>query len=91
MTTDNSNGKVYNVCGEKVHQMQYYTDCLINASSIDYNNIEQKIYPPFYRDIDIQIQIGDITELKNDTNWEPLISLEQTMEDLLQYWIKKLS
>ena len=90
MITNNSNGKVYNVCGEEVHQMQYYTDCLINASSINYNDIEQKIHPPFYRDIDIQIQIGDITDLKKDTNWEPLISLEQTMKDLLQYWIKKL-
>ena len=29
MQTDNSNGNVYNVCGEEVHKMQYYTDCLI--------------------------------------------------------------
>ena len=90
MMTDKSNGNVYNVCGEEVHKMQYYTDCLINASSMDYNEIEQKIYKPFYRDIDIQIQIGDVSGLKKDTNWEPTISLEQTMEDLLIYWVKKL-
>jgi len=91
MVTDKSNGNVYNVCGEEVHKMQYYTDCLINASSIDYSKIEQKIHKPFYRDIDIQVQIGDVSSLKKDTNWEPKISLKQTMEDLLEYWVKKLS
>jgi nucleoside-diphosphate-sugar epimerase len=91
MITDKSNGKVYNVCGEEVNKMQYYTDCLIKASSFNYEEVEQKIYKPFYRDIDIQIQIGDISNLKKDTNWKPTISLEQTMQDLLTYWVNKLS
>ena len=91
MMTDKSNGKVYNVCGEEVNKMQYYTNCLIEASSFHYEEIEQKIHKPFYRDIDIQIQIGDISNLKKDTNWKPTISLEQTMEDLLLYWVNKLN
>ena len=53
MQTDNSNGNVYNVCGEEVHKMQYYTDCLIEASSLNYDDVEQRIHKPFYRDIDI--------------------------------------
>lgn len=90
MMTDKSNGKVYNVCGKDIHKMQHYTDALINASSFEYNEIKQEIYPPYYRDIDIQVQIGDTTELVEDTGWKPVIELEQTMEDLLQYWIKKI-
>ena len=90
MMTDKSNGNVYNVCGEEVHKMQYYTDCLIEASGIPYDNIKQEIYKPFYRDIDIQIQIGDVSKLKRDTGWEPSISIEKTMDDLLDYWVKKL-
>ena len=43
MMTDKSNGKVYNVCGEEVNKMQYYTNCLIEASSFHYEEIEQKI------------------------------------------------
>lgn len=90
MMTDSSNGKVYNVCGSDIHKMQHYTDALIHASSFGYNEVEQKIYAPYYRDIDIQVQIGDTTELVEDTGWEPTIELEKTMEDLLQYWLKKI-
>ena len=90
MLTDKSNGNVYNVCGEQVHKMQYYTDCLINSSNFKYNDIKQEIYKPYYRDIDIQIQIGDTSNLKNHTDWSPTITIEQTLSDLLQYWINKL-
>jgi GDPmannose 4,6-dehydratase len=90
MNTD-SNGKVFNVCGSEVHKMQYYTDLLIKASKFEYNEIEQRIYTPYYRPIDIQVQIGDSSELVELTNWSPTIAIEQTMSDLLDYWRNKLS
>lgn len=90
MISENSDRKVYNVCGEDIHKMQYYTDCLINASSLEYDEVEQKIYKPYYRDIDIQIQIGDTSGLREDTGWSPQIKLEDTMEDLLNYWLNKI-
>lgn len=86
-----SNKGVFNVCGNEVHKMQYYTDLLINKSKFKYDQIKQVIYSQYYRPIDIQVQIGDDTELKNLTNWQTTISLEQTLEDLLNYWRKKLS
>jgi len=91
MLDPKSNGGVYNVCGNDVHKMQYYTDLLINASEFEYNEVEQKIYEPYYRPIDIQVQIGDSTELVELTGWEPKITIQQTMEDLLNYWRNKLS
>jgi len=91
MLNPKSNGGVYNVCGSDVHKMQYYTDLLINSSIFEYNEIEQKIYEPYYRPIDIQVQIGDSTELVELTGWEPKITIQQTMNDLLNYWRKKLS
>jgi GDP-mannose 4,6-dehydratase len=90
MTNKESKGKVYNVCGSEVHKMQYYTDLLIENSSFKYEDIKQEIYPPFYRPIDIQVQIGDSKELVELTGWEPKISIDQTMGDLLTYWINKL-
>jgi GDPmannose 4,6-dehydratase len=90
MTNKESKGKVYNVCGSEVHKMQYYTDLLIENSSFKYDDIKQEIYPPFYRPIDIQVQIGDSKELVGLTGWEPKISIDQTMADLLTYWINKL-
>ena len=90
MMTDEANGKVFNVCGTDVHKMQYFTDKLIEASGIPYEEIEQRIDDKLYRPIDIQVQIGDSTEVKEITDWEPEYTLEQTMKDLLNYWINKL-
>jgi GDP-mannose 4,6-dehydratase len=90
MMTDESNGKVFNVCGTEKHKMQYFTDKLIEASGIPYDEIEQRIDEKLYRPIDIQVQIGDSTELKDITGWEPTYTIEETMRDLLNYWINKL-
>ena len=89
MKEDKSSGKVFNVCGNDVHEMQYYTDLLISHSKFDYDEIEQKIYEPYYRPIDIEIQIGDSKELVDLTGWKPEISISQAMSDLLDYWRKK--
>lgn len=91
MMNPESNGRVFNVCGDSVHKMQYYTDLLIKSSKFDYSEIEQKIYQPFYRPIDIQVQIGDSKELVELTGWSPEITVEKTMSDLLDYWRSKLS
>jgi GDPmannose 4,6-dehydratase len=91
MMNTKSQGKVFNVCGSEVHKMQYFTDKLIESSGIPYEEIIQKIDEKLYRPIDIQIQIGDSSELKDITGWSPKYTIEQTMEDLLEYWINKLS
>jgi GDPmannose 4,6-dehydratase len=91
MINPKSKGGVYNVCGEEVHKMQYYTDLLIKSSIFNHSDIVQKIHDPYYRPIDIQVQIGDSSELVELTGWEPTIPIEKTMEDLLDYWRKKLS
>jgi GDP-mannose 4,6-dehydratase len=90
MENNDSKGRVFNVCGDNVHKMQYYTDLLIGESTFDYDDVEQEIYPPYYRPIDIQVQVGDSQKLKEMTGWEPTITIEQTMKDLLNYWRHKL-
>ena len=90
MMTEKSNGKVFNVCGTEVHKMQYFTDRLIEASGIPYSEIQQQIDEKLYRPIDIQVQIGDSTEVMEITDWVPEYTLEETMRDLLNYWINKL-
>jgi GDPmannose 4,6-dehydratase len=81
---------VYNICGENVHKMQYFTDVLIGLSGL--KNIEQRIYKPFYRSIDIEVQISNTYKLRNATGrmWSPVISIEETLDNLLQYWVNKI-
>jgi GDP-mannose 4,6-dehydratase len=88
MINENSLGKVFNVCGDEVHKMRFFTDKLIEKSKL--SDVVQEINPDFYRPIDIQVQIGDSSELKDLTGWSPKISIDQCMEDLLDYWCKKL-
>ena len=89
MMSDDSNGNIYNVCGDTPHHMGYYTDSLISHSGI--KNIEKKIHPPFYRPIDIEYQHGDSQPVTDITGWKPKFNIETTMSDLLQYWIKKIN
>jgi len=91
MINSASNKGIFNICGEDIHKMQFYTDLLIEHSIFKYNDIEQLIFPPFYRDIDIQVQIGDSTELKQLTGWKQTITIEDTIKDLLNYWRKKIN
>ena len=89
MTNKNSDGKVFNVCGDEVHKMRFFTEKLIEKSKL--SDVVQEINPAFYRPIDIQVQIGDSSELKEITGWKPEIDIDTCMEDLLNYWVKKLT
>lgn len=85
------NGVAYNVCGDiaSVKKMQFFTDSLIEISGL--SGIEKKVSKKLYRPIDIQIQIGDTTRLREKTGWKPEIPIEQTLTDLYNYWVKKCS
>jgi len=52
--------------------------------------VEQKIDPALWRPIDIQFQDGDATKVETELGWKPTIHIDQTLADLLQYWVKKL-
>lgn len=88
MNNKNSIGRVYNVCGGKPMKMKEYTELLIKFSKIE--NITMIIDEKLWRPIDIMYQDGDATLIKEELGWEPTISIENTIEDLLEYWIKKL-
>ncbi len=85
------NGEAYNVCGnmDSVVKMQVFTDKLIEISGL--KGVEKKVSDKLYRPIDIQIQVGDTTKLKAKTKWKPKIPIEQTLTDLFNYWVRKLS
>lgn len=88
MENEGSNGNVYNICHPEPRKMSYFTDMLIRMSQL---NVEKIVSPELYRPIDIQFQQGDTTALQNLTGWAPKIPIEQTLSELLNYWIKKLT
>jgi len=84
-------GEAYNVCGsmEDVKYMEYFTDTLIKASGLE--GITKIPDKRVYRPIDIQMQVGDSTKLREKTGWKPQIDLEkETLPALLNYWENKI-
>ena len=88
MSTEKSDGKIYNVCGDTPRKMGAYTDLLIESSGLE--GVEKKIFAPYYRPIDIHYQHGDCFSLVYDTDWKQKINIETTMQDLIDYWYNKL-
>jgi GDP-4-dehydro-6-deoxy-D-mannose reductase len=88
MTNPTTSGKVYNVCGGAPLKMRYYTDKLLELSGL--TDVEQRIDQKLWRPIDIQYQDGDATRIREELGWEPKYTIDKTLEDLLQYWLKKL-
>jgi GDP-4-dehydro-6-deoxy-D-mannose reductase len=88
MTNPTTSGKVYNVCGGVPLKMRYYTDKLLELSGL--TDVEQRIDQKLWRPIDIQYQDGDARRIREELGWEPKYTIDKTLEDLLQYWLKKL-
>lgn len=89
MLCDKAVGQVFNVCGTIPHEMNYYTDLLIEHSKL--SGVEKVIHKPFWREHDIFYQRGSVDKLKQYINWEPEIPISTTMKDVLDFWIKRLS
>lgn len=88
MQNPDSNGKIFNVCGDVPRKMEYFTNCLIKLSGIE---IAKLVSPKYYRPIDILYQHGCTKALKELTGWEPKIAIETTLKSLLEYWVKKIN
>lgn len=88
MESKTTSGEVLNLCGGAPLKMRFYTEKLLALSGLD--NVVQTIDPALWRPIDIQYQDGDSTKLRLITGWQPEIPIDQTMKDLLDYWLRKL-
>lgn len=82
-------GSVFNIGGNRTESVRTILEYLISLSSR--SDISHKIDPDRLRPIDADLQIPDTSHFKSFTSWEPSISFEQTMLDLLDYWRAKVS
>ena len=88
MMDDRALGEVYNISGDTPRQMQYYADRMKEMSGVE--NITEVIEPKFWRKIDIQYQMGDDSKFRKLTGYKNQYPIDQTLSDLLQYWVKKI-
>lgn len=83
-------GEYYNIGGSYTCEVGDTLQALINMSTMK-DEIKVETDPERLRPIDADLQVPDCTKFKSHTGWEPEISFEQTMGDLLNYWRDRLA
>lgn len=80
-------GETYNVGSGHAYEIREILNKIIALSKVE---IEVEIDQNKIRPVDVPIIEADVTKLMNATGWKKEISLEQTIEETLNYWRKKL-
>ena len=88
MKSDNTTGKIINVCGGVTLKMRYYTEKLIELSGID--DIKMEIDQKLWRSIDIYYQDGDNQLCKDLINLEPVYTIDETLKRFIRLLVKKI-
>lgn len=78
-------GEVYNISGSTTKTIGEMLDYLISLSPMK-DEIKKVQNQNLMRPHDVTLQIPDCSKFKNETGWQPKISFEETMQDLLDWW-----
>ena len=81
-------GEYYNIGGDYTCKIGEMLDFLISQST--YKNIKIIQDKNRLRPVDADLQIPDLNKFKSHTGWEPKITFQETMIDLLNYWREKV-
>ena len=82
-------GQSYNIGGTYSCTIRQMLDYLLSLSSR--KDIRVEVDPQRLRPIDADLQVPDTSKFHRHTGWEPEISFEKTMTDLLEYWRSRVS
>lgn len=80
-------GEVYNIATGKSWRIRDVLNILISMSKV---KIEIRKDETRMRPSDVEVLVGDASKFKKQTGWQPEIPFTKTLEDLLNYWRKKV-
>jgi len=80
-------GEVYNIASGKATRIRDILDMLIKISGV---KVDVRQDPQRMRPSDEPIIQGDNTKFMEKTGWQPEITLERSLKDLLDYWREML-
>jgi GDP-4-dehydro-6-deoxy-D-mannose reductase len=86
--THGESGQVYNVGSGRSHSIQDVLDTLLGFSRVP---IEVFQDPERMRSAEVPEIVCDATRLFRQTGWQPQISFEQSLHDVLDYWRGELA
>ena len=76
-------GRPYNVCSGSAISIRDLLDRLIDRARVP---VAVKVDPARYRPNDTPLLLGDPARLHDELGWSARIPIEQTLDDLLEYW-----
>jgi GDP-4-dehydro-6-deoxy-D-mannose reductase len=76
-------GEAYNLCAARTHQIAEVLRTAIRLSGV---KTEVRSAPRLMRPSDERIIFGSTRKILKDTGWRPLITIEQTVKSMLDYW-----
>jgi len=78
-----SAGEAYNVCSGVDRSIRDLAAMLVGLAN---SPMSLDPDPELMRPVDLMVVRGDNTKLRESTGWEPLIPIEATLSDLLDFW-----
>lgn len=81
-------GEAYNVASGRAYSIETLLNGLLRHSDI---TIEVRVDPARLRPVDIPEIIGDASKLYRHTGWQPSISFEETLRDVLADWRQNIA
>jgi GDP-4-dehydro-6-deoxy-D-mannose reductase len=76
-------GEVYNIAGDYTCTVGQMLDTLLSMTDV---TPKVEVDPALLRPADVTRQVPDTTKFRAATGWQPRISFEQTLRDILDYW-----
>lgn len=79
-------GEVYNIAGTKTITIGEFLEVLKKMAKCE---IPSRVDPALLRPVDVTLQIPCVDKFKKETGWEPKISFEESIRDLLEHCRKE--
>jgi GDP-4-dehydro-6-deoxy-D-mannose reductase len=76
-------GRPYNVCSGRAITIRDLLDRLIARARVP---VTVKVDPARYRPNDTPLVLGNPARIRDELGWQAEIPIEQTLDDLLEYW-----
>lgn len=80
-------GQTYNVGSGTARSIQSILDLILSKTSVKIDVVRDASR---MRPSDVPAIAADISRIRTDTGWEPVITLENTIEDIMNYWRKNI-
>lgn len=86
LVTKGRAGEVYNIGSGKAIKVREILDELVKLST---KEITVEVDPSKIRPVDVPLVECDNSKIKQDTGWQPIHSIKETLKDTLGYWQAK--